>query len=101
MSEQRTRVERHSYARLPLWGRLILVTAMLLSEGSLADISFSRVAHADCIAGNGGNGGKATGRSSGAGGGTGGDCIFGAKGGEGGTSQGNGGANGGDVIVWP
>jgi hypothetical protein len=92
---------------LPLWKRLILVTALLLSGESLVAIGSSHPAHANgviyivCRAGDGGHGGVASHINDGARGGNGGDCVIhGAKGGTGGTSSGHG-ANGGNVLFEP
>lgn len=89
--------------QIPLWQRLSLVTATLLSGGSLAALAPSQMAYAHrsrshtrshardigystptnviemliiCEAGNGGTGGSATENSSGAGGGPGGGCAI-------------------------
>ena len=98
MQKQQVITETPKQLRLPLWKRLTLVTALLLSGGPLTVIASTQAAYASptgpqqhtkskpkeesittivikCIPGKGGNGGKATKKSSGAVGGRGGDCI--------------------------
>jgi hypothetical protein len=79
-------------AGLSLWKRLILIAGILLPGGSLVVLVPSQVVYAQnggsgapfiCRAGWGGNGGYADNRSSGANGGTGGDCVNGPRGGDG------------------
>jgi hypothetical protein len=92
--------------RLPLWKRLLLVTAILLSGESLVAVASSQAAHASsvtyiiCKAGDGGDGGLSIHTIDGGRGGTGGDCLIGgAKGGTGGTSSGRG--DGGHAFFGP
>ena len=92
--------------RLPLWKRLMLVAALLLTGESLVAIGSSQAAHASsvtyivCNAGDGGDGGVANRTTDGGRGGNGGDCIIhGAKGGSGGSS--GHGSNGGNVHFVP
>jgi hypothetical protein len=103
------------HVRLPLWKRLLLVTALLLSGETLVATASSQAAHANdvthahangvtyimCRAGDGGHGGTSMFTTDGGRGGTGGDCLInGAKGGTGGTATNHGGA-GGDVLFHP
>ena len=99
MMKQQTVTSSQNHFQLPVWKRLILVTAILLSGETLAIITSNQAAYANngCNGGNGGPGGTANNGSSGADGGNGGDCIYGFKAGSGGESQGNG-ANGGNII---
>lgn len=99
-------VSRH--VRLPLWRRLMLITALLLPGEALVAVISIQAAHASnimyivCYGGNGGVGGVAfSTNGDGARGGNGGDClIYSAKGGGGGTAGANG-ASGGTVIYQP
>jgi hypothetical protein len=101
MIKQQTITGDPKQLHLPLWKRLTLVTAILLSGGPLTVIASTQAAYANpssphqhtpskqkekkevslvnivvtCKPGNGGKGGKATQKSSGAAGGGGGDCI--------------------------
>jgi hypothetical protein len=98
---------------LPLWKRLTLVTTLLLSAGAIAPVTcFAHhgsyhhhhhnryIANAQCVAGDGGDGGIAIGASTGGSGGPGGDCVIGgAKAGSGGIQgAGSSGAGGGNII---
>jgi hypothetical protein len=98
MQKQQAITETPKQLRLPLWKRLTLVTALLLSGGPLTVIASTQAAYASptsshqhtdnkpkeqsvtniiikCIPGKGGKGGEATKKSSGAVGGRGGDCV--------------------------
>jgi hypothetical protein len=99
-----------THVRLPLWKRLMLVTALLLSGEALVASASSQAAHANgvtyvmCVAGDGGDGGWATHAIDSGRGGNGGDCfINGAKGGTGGAGTGHEsvGGSGGNVIFHP
>jgi hypothetical protein len=116
MVKQKVMAGTSMHVRLPLWKRLLLVTALLLSGETLVTTASSQAAHANsvththangvtyimCRAGDGGHGGVATFTTDGGRGGNGGDCLIngGAKGGTGGTSTGPGGhaGEGGNVF---
>lgn len=99
MLKQQQTMGNQAYHRFHLWKQMALITAMLISGGSLATLVPSQAAYAHskpnthhtshkgrsthtksikmlivCQAGNGGQGGSATNKSSGATGGAGGSC---------------------------
>lgn len=101
MLKQRKTAESHKYNRFPLWKQMALVIAILFSGGALTTLVPSQAAYAHsnrsnihhhtghkgrnirkesikllivCQAGNGGQGGAAMKKSSGANGGAGGSC---------------------------
>jgi hypothetical protein len=102
LKQQKTTDSKKNF-QIPSWQRISLVTATLLSGGSLTALAPSQVAYASsshshthyhvrhiryristnvintlivCETGNGGQGGSATENSGGASGGPGGDCII-------------------------
>ena len=82
MRKQQVMAAVSKHVRLPLWKRLMLITALLLSGESLAAVVSSQAAHAStityivCNAGDGGPGGVSSHSTDGGRGGNGGDCLI-------------------------
>jgi uncharacterized membrane protein YgcG len=107
--QQQMAREGQKHIELSAWKRLLLIAGMLFLGGLLIALIPSQTVSAQtgrskhhfiCWAGNGGNGGVAMNRSSGANGGAGGDCVDGPRGGDAGSGGqvGSPGGSGGNVL---
>ncbi len=107
--QQQMAREGQKHVQLSAWKRLLLIAGLFLVGGLLLFLVPSQTVSAQtgrsqpsfiCWAGNGGNGGIATNRSSGANGGAGGDCVNGPRGGDAGSGGevGSPGGSGGNVL---